>query len=84
LNLTIEGHTDSTGTAEFNLNLSQRRADGVRQFLTMQGLSPATITATGLGEADPIADNSTAAGRKQNRRVEIIVSGQVIGIQISK
>jgi outer membrane protein OmpA-like peptidoglycan-associated protein len=84
LNLAIEGHTDSTGTAEFNLNLSQQRADGVRQFLIMQGLSPDTITATGLGEADPIADNSTAAGRKQNRRVEIIVSGQVIGIQISK
>jgi outer membrane protein OmpA-like peptidoglycan-associated protein len=84
LNLAIEGHTDSTGTAEFNLNLSRQRADGVRQFLIMQGLSPDTITANGLGEADPIADNSTAAGRKQNRRVEIIVSGQVIGIQISK
>ncbi len=84
LNLAIEGHTDSTGTAEFNLNLSQQRADGVRQFLIMQGLSPDTITATGLGEEGPIADNSTAAGRKQNRRVEIIVSGQVIGIQISK
>ncbi len=53
LNLAIEGHTDSTGTAEFNLNLSQQRADGVRQFLIMQGLSPDTITATGLGEEDP-------------------------------
>jgi outer membrane protein OmpA-like peptidoglycan-associated protein len=84
LNLAIEGHTDSTGTAEFNLNLSQQRADGVRQFLVMQGLSPDTITATGLGEEGPIADNSTAAGRKQNRRVEIIVSGQIIGIQIGK
>jgi outer membrane protein OmpA-like peptidoglycan-associated protein len=84
LNLAIEGHTDSTGTSEFNLNLSQQRADGVRQFLIMQGLSADTITSTGLGEANPIADNSTAAGRKQNRRVEIIVSGQVIGIQISK
>ncbi len=84
LNLAIEGHTDSTGTSEFNLNLSQQRGDAVRQFLIMQGLSPDTITAMGLGEENPVADNSTAAGRKQNRRVEIIVSGQVIGIQISK
>jgi outer membrane protein OmpA-like peptidoglycan-associated protein len=82
LNLTIEGYTDNTGTPEFNMNLSQQRADGVRQFLISQGLSPDSITSTGLGQADPIADNSTAAGRKKNRRVEIIVSGEAIGVKV--
>jgi outer membrane protein OmpA-like peptidoglycan-associated protein len=84
LNLTIEGYTDTTGTADFNMTLSQQRADTVRQFLVTQGMSPDSITARGLGEADPIADNSTAAGRKLNRRVEIIVSGEVIGVQMSR
>ena len=83
LNLAIEGYTDTTGTAEFNMTLSQQRADTVRTFLITQGLSPDTITAKGLGESNPIADNSTAAGRKLNRRVEIIVSGSIIGVQIS-
>jgi outer membrane protein OmpA-like peptidoglycan-associated protein len=84
LNLAIEGYTDNTGTADFNLKLSQQRADTVRQFLITQGLSQDGISSQGLGQANPIADNSTATGRKQNRRVEIIVSGEVIGIQIGK
>jgi outer membrane protein OmpA-like peptidoglycan-associated protein len=84
LNLTIEGHTDTTGTAEFNMKLSQQRADTVRQFLISQGLSADTITAQGMGQDAPVADNSTAAGRKLNRRVEIIVSGEVIGGKIGK
>jgi outer membrane protein OmpA-like peptidoglycan-associated protein len=84
LNLAIEGYTDISGTAEFNMKLSQQRADTVRQFLIAQGLSPDGITAEGFGQADPIADNSTPAGRKLNRRVEIIVSGEVIGVEISK
>jgi outer membrane protein OmpA-like peptidoglycan-associated protein len=79
LNLSIEGYTDTTGSEDFNMKLSQQRADAVRQFLASQGLSPDTITSKGMGEANPIADNSTAAGRKLNRRVEIIVSGEVIG-----
>jgi len=82
LNLAIEGHTDTTGTSDFNMKLSQQRADTVREFLTSQGLSPDIITAKGMGEGDPVADNSTAAGRKQNRRVEIIVSGEVIGAKM--
>jgi len=82
LNLAIEGYTDTTGTPDYNLNLSQQRADAVRTFLISQGLSADTITAKGLGQADPVADNSTAAGRKQNRRVEIIVSGEVIGAKM--
>ncbi|HEY1467766.1 MAG TPA: OmpA family protein [Candidatus Acidoferrum sp.] len=84
LNLAIEGYTDTTGTADFNMKLSQQRADGVRQFLVTQGLSADAITSKGLGEADPIADNSTAAGRKLNRRVEIIVSGKAIGVSLGK
>jgi outer membrane protein OmpA-like peptidoglycan-associated protein len=79
LNLAIEGYTDTTGTPDYNLKLSQQRADAVREFLVSQGLSADTITAKGLGQADPVADNGTAAGRKLNRRVEIIVSGEVIG-----
>ena len=84
LNLAIEGYTDTTGAADYNLKLSQQRADTVRQFLDSQGLSADTITAKGLGEADPVADNSTAAGRKLNRRVEIIVRGEVIGTNLGK
>ncbi len=84
LNLAVEGYTDTTGAADFNMNLSQQRADTVRQFLIAQGLSADAITSKGLGEADPIADNSTAAGRKLNRRVEIIVSGKVIGVSLGK
>ena len=84
LNLAVEGYTDTTGAADFNMKLSQARADTVRQFLIAQGLSADTITSKGLGEADPIADNSTAAGRKLNRRVEIIVSGKVIGVSLGK
>jgi outer membrane protein OmpA-like peptidoglycan-associated protein len=84
LNLAIEGYTDNTGTPDFNMKLSQQRADAVRQFLITQGLSPDTISSKGLGQADPVADNNTAVGRKQNRRVEIIVSGEVIGVQMSR
>jgi outer membrane protein OmpA-like peptidoglycan-associated protein len=82
LNLAIEGYTDTTGSSDLNMKLSQQRSDAVRDFLVSQGLSPDTITSNGLGEARPVADNATAAGRKLNRRVEIIVSGSVIGQKI--
>jgi outer membrane protein OmpA-like peptidoglycan-associated protein len=82
LNLAIEGYTDTTGSEDFNLKLSEQRADAVRQFLISQGLSPDSINSKGLGEANPIADNNTAVGRKQNRRVEIIVSGEAIGVEL--
>lgn len=84
LNLAIEGYTDTTGTNAINMTLSQQRADATRGFLVAQGLASGTITAQGLGPADPIADNSSVDGRKQNRRVEIIVSGQIIGVNIGK
>jgi outer membrane protein OmpA-like peptidoglycan-associated protein len=83
LNLSIEGYTDNTGTPAINMKLSQERADAVRQALIKEGLPAATISSKGLGQSDPIADNSTAAGRQLNRRVDIIVSGKVIGIDIS-
>jgi outer membrane protein OmpA-like peptidoglycan-associated protein len=82
LHLDIEGHTDSTGTPEFNQTLSEKRANGVRDFLVSQGLTPDSLTAVGMGQDNPVADNSTAAGRQQNRRVEIVVSGEVIGSKI--
>jgi outer membrane protein OmpA-like peptidoglycan-associated protein len=84
LNLAIEGYTDTTGTPDYNLKLSQQRADAVHDFLVSQGLSADTISAKGFGQADPVADNSTAAGRKLNRRVEIIVSGEVIGAKMGR
>lgn len=82
LHLTIEGYTDNTGGAELNQALSEKRADSVRDYLVGQGLDLSSLSAKGLGMNDPIADNDTAQGRQKNRRVEIIVSGEVIGNQI--
>jgi outer membrane protein OmpA-like peptidoglycan-associated protein len=82
LRLAIEGHTDSTGSAEFNQALSEKRADAVRDYLASQGLDAGMLSAQGLGMNDPVADNKTPEGRQKNRRVEIIVSGEVIGTQI--
>jgi outer membrane protein OmpA-like peptidoglycan-associated protein len=81
LKLQLEGHTDSVGTDDYNLKLSQNRADAVRDFLGEQGVSAANVTSIGLGKADPVASNDTAAGRQQNRRVELVVSGDAIGLQ---
>ncbi len=82
LNLQVEGYTDSTGSEAFNQKLSEERADTVRTFLIQQGLNPQNITAQGYGEAYPVASNDTAAGRQLNRRVELVVSGEVIGVKI--
>ncbi len=67
----VAGHTDSTGTVAYNMQLSQRRADSVAQYLQTQGVDPARIYAEGYGPHYPIADNSTTQGRAENRRVEI-------------
>ena len=69
LRIELQGHTDSTGSDSYNLDLSQRRAEAVRDYLIEQGVSPQQLTAKGYGETEPIADNSTAAGRAANRRV---------------
>ena len=69
----IEGHTDSTGSDETNLRLSQDRADSVRMALIAEGIAAKRIVATGLSSTRPVASNDTAAGRQQNRRVEIVI-----------
>jgi outer membrane protein OmpA-like peptidoglycan-associated protein len=79
LRLKVEGHTDSVGSDDYNLKLSQRRADSVRDYLTANGIAADNVTSVGLGKADPVASNDTNAGRQQNRRVEMVVSGDVIG-----
>ena len=79
LKLDIEGFTDSIGSDEYNQKLSEERANTVRGYLISSGVRPDSVKSEGLGKANPVADNSTAAGRKLNRRVEMVVSGDVIG-----
>ncbi len=81
LRLEVEGHTDSTGTHEHNQTLSEQRAAAVRDYLVSQGIPMDDIVAHGFAELQPVASNDTREGRQQNRRVEIIVSGQSIGTQ---
>ncbi len=80
LALEVEGHTDSVGSNEYNQQLSERRAASARDYLIQQGLSSTAIASRGFGEERPVASNETASGRQQNRRVEILVAGEVIGI----
>ena len=72
-NLIVEGHTDSQGSESYNQDLSQRRADAVRDYLVQRGYPADRIQARGKGEGSPIADNASAEGRANNRRVEIII-----------
>jgi adhesin transport system outer membrane protein len=78
----MDGHTDNTGSDAINEKLSQARADAVRDFLASQGLNSANMTSMGRSSSMPVAPNDTADGRKKNRRVEITVSGEVIGEKI--
>jgi len=82
LKLAIEGNTDSVGTESFNQQLSEQRAEGVRTYLTQQGVPESSTTSTGFGKTRPIASNDTSEGRQQNRRVELVVSGEVIGTKV--
>jgi len=84
LRLEAEGHTDNTGGADLNQKLSEQRADAVRQYLVSQGISEDAITSVGKGFSMPVESNDTAAGRQKNRRVELIVSGEVIGTSVGK
>ena len=79
LTLQIEGHTDSVGGDEFNQQLSERRADSVRDFLAENGVPASSITARGFGKTQPVASNDTPEGRQRNRRVELVVNGDAIG-----
>jgi outer membrane protein OmpA-like peptidoglycan-associated protein len=82
LKLEAEGHTDNVGGEEFNRKLSEQRANAVRDYLISQGVAPEKVTAVGKGFSMPVAENTTADGRQKNRRVELIVSGEVIGTKI--
>jgi len=75
----VEGHCDERGTTAYNLVLGEKRAKAVRDFLVSQGVSTDAVTTKGFGESNPVATNATAAGRQQNRRVELVVSGSSIG-----
>jgi outer membrane protein OmpA-like peptidoglycan-associated protein len=79
LQLAVEGHTDSVGAEGYNQRLSERRAASVRDYLVRQGIAPTGVATSGLGESQPVVSNNTAAGRQQNRRVELVVSGEPIG-----
>src|SRR6202166_1425800 len=79
LSLAIEGNTDSVGGDSYNQTLSENRAGSVRDYLATEGIPTASMTAHGFGKSQPVASNDTAGGRQQNRRVELIVSGEVIG-----
>src|SRR5690606_25552381 len=72
-NILIEGHTDSDGSDEYNQALSERRAASVKAYLAQQSVDPGRMTTVGYGEKQPVADNSTAAGRAKNRRVEVAI-----------
>ena len=82
--LAVEGYTDNVGSDELNQKLSEKRAETVRSYLIEQGLAETSVTSQGFGKSSPVAENTTAAGRKKNRRVEIIVSGEIIGQKIGK
>jgi outer membrane protein OmpA-like peptidoglycan-associated protein len=82
LKLAVEGNTDSVGSEAFNQELSENRAGSVRDYLVKQGIPTASVTSRGLGKTQPVASNDTAEGRQQNRRVELVVTGEVIGTTI--
>jgi outer membrane protein OmpA-like peptidoglycan-associated protein len=84
LKVQVEGYTDSVGGDAYNQKLSENRANAVHDFLIQNGVPAANVTAAGYGKADPVADNGTAAGRAQNRRVNLVVSGQEIGVQTTQ
>ena len=82
LRLAVEGYTDSVGSDDYNQKLSEDRGMAVREYLTKEGVVGTSVTSQGFGKSQPVASNDTAAGRQQNRRVELVVSGEIIGVQI--
>lgn len=79
--VTIVGHTDSVGSDAYNEELSMRRANAVKNYLLEQGVDPRLLSTSGMGESQPVADNSTDAGRAQNRRVEVTINGSEQTVQ---
>ncbi len=82
LRLEVEGHTDSVGGDSYNQKLSEQRGEAVRDYLTQQGMQGGSVTTRGFGKTQPVASNETASGRQQNRRVELVISGEIIGTLI--
>jgi outer membrane protein OmpA-like peptidoglycan-associated protein len=82
LRLDVEGHTDSVGGDDYNQRLSEQRGGSVRDYLMQQGMAADSVSVRGLGETQPVASNDTARGRQENRRVELVISGEVIGTEI--
>jgi outer membrane protein OmpA-like peptidoglycan-associated protein len=84
LRVQVEGYTDSVGGDAYNQKLSENRANAVHDFLVQNGVPATNVTSVGYGKADPVAPNDTADGRRQNRRVNLVVSGQAIGVQTTQ
>ena len=82
LHVAVEGHTDSVGGDQYNQDLSEHRAQAVRDYFVQQGIPAGAVEARGFGKSEPIASNDTAEGRQQNRRVELVLSGDAIGSTI--
>ena len=82
LRLDVEGYTDSVGGEGYNQRLSEQRGTSVRDYLIQQGMPESSVTTKGFGKAEPVASNDTAQGRQQNRRVELVISGEIIGTEI--
>jgi outer membrane protein OmpA-like peptidoglycan-associated protein len=83
LNIEVGGYTDNVGGDDMNQRLSENRADSVRSYLVQQGVLANAVSARGFGNSSPVASNDDSAGRQQNRRVELLVSGDVIGNQVN-
>jgi outer membrane protein OmpA-like peptidoglycan-associated protein len=79
LKLAVEGHTDSVGNDDYNQKLSEQRGGSVRDYLVGQGMAGGSVSSEGFGKTKPVASNDTASGRQQNRRVELVISGEIIG-----
>jgi outer membrane protein OmpA-like peptidoglycan-associated protein len=82
LKIDVEGHTDTVGGDDYNQRLSEERAGAVRDYMVQQGVNTNSVSARGFGKTRPVASNDTATGRQQNRRVELVVSGEIIGQEI--
>jgi outer membrane protein OmpA-like peptidoglycan-associated protein len=82
LKMAVEGYTDSVGADDYNQHLSEQRGESVRDYFTGAGISAASVSSKGFGKTQPVASNDTAAGRQLNRRVELVISGEIIGTVI--
>jgi outer membrane protein OmpA-like peptidoglycan-associated protein len=83
LNIAVGGYTDNVGGDQMNQKLSENRAGAVRDYLVAQGVATNSVSATGFGNTSPVASNDNSSGRQENRRVELVVSGEVIGSPVN-